>query len=123
MSPSHELRVDNFDPLYHGFPSGFDFDHIDTGYMAGMSKHQFDTDHTSPYPTVPFFDNLLSNLSSGPSSFPSSFAHAPAGDDQESASVDGHLGSDADSDVEQFSLSDGKKFKIIGDVAYPASST
>jgi len=119
MSSSLELRVDNFDSLYHGIQDSIDeFHHIGTGYLEDMSKHQFDTDHgLSPYLTVPDFDSPLSNLSSGPSSFPTSCINTPVVDNWESDS-----GSDSYSDVEPLSLSDENKFTIVGDVAYPTSN-
>jgi hypothetical protein len=120
-SPPH---VNDFDAFFYKIQDSIDdFQHIDTEYMEDTLKDQFDTGHNglSQYFTVPAFDSPLPILFSGPSSFPSSRINTPAGDYRETSATDEDSGSDSDSDVEPLSLSNGQKFKTVGDVAYPTA--
>ncbi|KIM89175.1 hypothetical protein PILCRDRAFT_214633 [Piloderma croceum F 1598] len=125
MPSSLELGMEDFDSVYHNIQDSFDsFHEFGTGYIADMSKNQFDTDchDLSPYLTVPAFDTSLSNISSGPSSYPSSHINTPVNVDPESSAADEDSDMDSDYDVEHLSLSDEKKHIVIGHATYATSN-
>jgi len=125
MPSSLELGIDDFDSVYYNIQDSFDsFHEFGTGYIADLSKNQFDTDRRdlSPYLAVPAFDTSLSNISSGPSSYPSSQVNTPVNDDPESSAADEDSDTDSDYDVEHLSLSGEKKHTIIGHAAYATSN-
>jgi len=125
MPSSLELGIDDFDSVYHNIQDNFDsFHEFGTGYIADISKNQFDTDHhdLSPYLAVPAFDTSLSDISSGPSSYPSSHVNTPVNDDLESSAADEDSDMDSDYDDEHLSLSDEKKHTVIGHATYATSN-
>jgi hypothetical protein len=125
MPSSLELSMDDFDSVYHNIQDSFDsFHEFGTGYIADMSKNQFDTDRydLSPYLAVPAFDTSLSGISSGLSSYPSSHVNTPVNGDPESSAAGEDGDMDSDYDVEHQSLSGEEKHTVIGHATYATSN-